>query len=118
MILCLPFGSVTFFCANILILFLTTSIPLRAEYRRSDGDVLCGIVGMSLFHCFIGDVIVSLFFFLGGGVSFAMVWYCVVWCGIVCCGIVWCVMVMSGVVLHGVALYGVVCYGVEWCVMV
>ena len=28
-ILCRPAGRVTFFCANILILFLTTSIPLE-----------------------------------------------------------------------------------------
>jgi hypothetical protein len=28
MILCLPAGRVTFLCANVLILFLTTSIPL------------------------------------------------------------------------------------------
>lgn len=33
-ILCRPFGSVTFCCANILILFLTTSMPLKPEHSR------------------------------------------------------------------------------------
>lgn len=33
MILCRPGGSVTFFWANILILFLTTSIPLKLQER-------------------------------------------------------------------------------------
>ena len=34
MILCLPLGNVTFFCANILILFLTTSIPLYKDNNK------------------------------------------------------------------------------------
>lgn len=33
-ILCRPFGKVTFCCANILILFLTTSIPLTNQNRE------------------------------------------------------------------------------------
>lgn len=33
-ILCLPFGKVTFCCANILILFLTTSIPLGTRKQH------------------------------------------------------------------------------------
>mmetsp|Transcript_41537 Transcript_41537/g.88623 ORF Transcript_41537/g.88623 Transcript_41537/m.88623 type:complete len:421 (+) Transcript_41537:139-1401(+) len=35
MILCLPGGSVTFFCANALILFLTTSMPRSSEALSS-----------------------------------------------------------------------------------
>ena len=34
-ILCRPGGNVTFFCANILILFLTTSIPRASEAFNS-----------------------------------------------------------------------------------
>ena len=38
MTLCLPGGRVTFFCANILILFLTTSIPLESKMEKN-GEV-------------------------------------------------------------------------------
>lgn len=34
-ILCLPGGSVVFFCANIFILFRTTSIPLQSPREQS-----------------------------------------------------------------------------------
>ena len=34
-ILCLPGGSVVFFCANIFILFRTTSIPLQSPRKQS-----------------------------------------------------------------------------------